>query len=76
MAFISVSTSVAKLMPLISTGSEVDLLHSVVYAVWLNRGFDCTGEALSDLTTCVPSRVYAERTSRTAGSEWESVGPA
>ena len=50
MAFIKVSTSVAKLMLALSIGSDVERLHSVVYDALLNSGCDCTGDALSDLT--------------------------
>lgn len=73
-AFIKVSTSVAKLTLVVSVGSEVDRLQSVTYVVSLKIGFDWTGDALSDLTRWL-STANAFRGSPTVARRCDSVVP-
>ena len=60
MALIRVSTSVAKLAPLPSVGSEVDRFNSVPYDGSAYMWFDCAGDVPSDLT-------FGLNTCRTSG---------
>lgn len=47
-AFIRVSTSVAKLMPVPSVGSERERSSSAPYEDPWNDGLDCRGDAVAD----------------------------